>query len=364
MAGADAVRADAVRFLAALAPDGGLTFQTFDDGKSKRRELSRIVHGSYGQQAGMLAGLNGKGAGVFVMVNRGDGNGRKEENVTAPRAVFLDLDGAPLAPVMAAPIRPPIVCESSPGKHHAYWPVAGMPLADFRRAQQTLAERYGGDPVVCDVARVMRLPGYVHAKGAPHTSRLLHCDPVMPWRWPELAEALGLPQGRKCAANDDAGTYGKSGRNDALYKFACGLRAQGLDHAEALRRVIVTNVGKCRPPLDADEVAGIVASAWQGRSQGYAKLPHSLLDNAAYRALPHTGKSAITALVRKYNGSNNGRLALTRTEAKGWGLNKNQRTAALTACEAADLIECTARGTSAVPGHRATTDLFRLLFVP
>lgn len=364
MAGPDPMRADAVRFLAALAPDGGLTFQTFDDAKRGRRELTRIVHGSYGRQAGTLAGLNGKGAGVFVMVNRGDGNGRKVENVTAARAVFLDLDGAPLAPVMAAPIRPSIVCESSPGKHHAYWPVAGMPLADFRHAQKALAERYGGDPVVCDVARVMRIPGYVHAKREPHTSRLLHCDPVMPWRWPELAEALGLPQGRACAANDDPGTYGEGGRNPALYRFACGLRDQGLERAEALRRLTVANAERCRPPLDADEVAGIAASAWQSTAQGFAKLPHSLLDNDAFRALPLTGKVAIVALTRKHNGTNNGRLALTRTEAKGWGLNRYQRTDALAACELAGLIECTARGTSAVPGHRATTDLFRLLFVP
>src|SRR3546814_10430224 len=72
------------------------------------------------------------------MVNRGDGKGRKAANVTAVRAVFLDLDEAPLAPVMAAPIPPAIVCESSPGKHHAYWPVADMPLGDFKRAQQSL----------------------------------------------------------------------------------------------------------------------------------------------------------------------------------------------------------------------------------
>jgi len=28
------------------------------------------------------------------------------------------------------------------------------------------------------------------------------------------------------------------------------------------------------------------------------------------------------------------------------------------------LIECTARGMSASPGHRASPDMFRLLFVP
>src|SRR3546814_2261987 len=89
---------------------------------------------------------------------------------------------------MAAPIPPAIVCESSPGKHHAYWPVADMPLGDFKRAQQSLAALYGGDPAVCDLPRIMRLPGYTHAKGEPFASRLLHCDPVKPWRWPRSEE--------------------------------------------------------------------------------------------------------------------------------------------------------------------------------
>src|SRR3546814_7996324 len=189
-----ATRADAVRFLAALAPDGALTFSTFTDGKRPARDaLARIMHGDYWRHRATLATLNAKGAGVCVMVNRGDGKGRKAANVTAVRAVFLDLDEAPLAPVMAAPIPPAIVCESSPGKHHAYWPVADMPLGDFKRAQQSLAALYGGDPAVCDLPRLMRLPGYTHAKGEPFASRLFHCDPVKPWGWPELAEALGLP---------------------------------------------------------------------------------------------------------------------------------------------------------------------------
>src|SRR3546814_19939356 len=79
---------------------------------------------------------------------------------------------------MAAPIPPAIVCESSPGKHHAYWPVADMPLGDFKRAQQSLAALYGGDPAVCDLPRIMRLPGYTHAKGEPFASRRLPLDPV------------------------------------------------------------------------------------------------------------------------------------------------------------------------------------------
>lgn len=357
-----ATRADAVRFLEALAPDGALTFQTFDDAKQERRGLTRIMHGDYWRHRGTLDQLNAKGAGCFVMVSRGDGIGRKAANVQAVRAVFLDLDGAPLAPALAAPIPPAIVCESSPGKHHAYWPVTEMPLTDFRRAQKELAAKYGGDPAVCDLPRVMRLPGYVHAKGAPFTSRLVHCDPVAPWRWFALADALGLPHGTAPAAT--AKRWSRGERNPALHRFACGLRGQGLDHAEALRRVEAANAARCDPPLDTAEVAAIVASAWQAEAQGFAKLPYALLDSDAFRALPDTGKVAILALCRRYNGTNNGRIALTRADAMRWRLDKRRRRAGLEAAETARLIECTARGTSACPGHRATPDLFRLLHLP
>src|SRR3546814_4862754 len=113
-----ATRADAVRFLAALAPDGALTFSTFTDGKRPPRDaLAWIMHGDYWRHRATLAKLTAKGAGVCVMVNRGDGKGRKAANVTAVRAVFLALDEAQLATVMAAPLAQASVCESSPVKH-------------------------------------------------------------------------------------------------------------------------------------------------------------------------------------------------------------------------------------------------------
>lgn len=359
-----ATRTDAVRFLEALAPDGELTFATFTDGrKGGQDRLARTLYGSYWRNFGTLAKLNAKGAAVCLMVNRGDGKGRKAGNVQAVRALFLDLDGAPLAPVLAAPLPPAIVCESSPGKHHAYWPVANLPLADFPDAQRALAVQYGGDAIVCDLPRVMRLPGYVHAKGESFTSRLVRCDPTQPWQWHSFAATMALPFTAPQAA-DNAQTYCEGERNAAMYRFACGLRGQGLGKAEALRRAQVANAGQYVPPLDEDEVAGIIASAWRGESTGFLMLPHSLLDSDAFHGLPHTGKVALVALARKHNGANNGRLAFTRKDAKAWGLNRYQRTAALDACELSDLIECTARGLSGAPGHRATPDLFRLLFVP
>ena len=52
---------DAEAFLSALAPDGELTFQTFDDAKSGTKGLSCVLHGSFGQHANRLEALNDRG---------------------------------------------------------------------------------------------------------------------------------------------------------------------------------------------------------------------------------------------------------------------------------------------------------------
>lgn len=352
---------DTEAFLSALAPDGELTFQTFDDAKRGRKGLSRILHGSYRTSAQALADLNQRGAGCFVMVNRGDMKGRNIANVKSVRALFLDLDGAPLEPVLEAPIRPPIVCESSPGKFHAYWPIEGIPLSDFKRAQKAIAANYGGDAKVCDLPRVMRLPGFLHLKAEPFRSRLIHCDPVKPWNWPDFAACMGLAL---APTHEHPGPILEGERNDSLYRFACKLRRQGLGLAEALRSVQTTNSTRCAPPLDEAEIEAIVSSAWNGELSGFVRLPYTLIDSPAFLELPHAGKVAILALARGYNGYNNGDLTCTRTTADRWKLDKRARARALQLAEMAGLIECTERGKSATLGRRATTDRFRLLHLP
>lgn len=353
---------DAARFLSALAPDGMLTFSTFTDGEKRQPDpLARNFFGGYPQFQRKLEQFNEQGAGVFVMVNRGDGRARKNSNVVAVRAIFLDLDGAPLEPVLKAPIAPAIVCESSPGKYHAYWPVRDMPLADFRGAQRALATCYGGDPVVSDLARVMRMPGHMHRKGEPFRSRLLHCDPVQPWPWTELAEALNLP----CSICPAPTTFREGTRNDGMFRFACGLRQQNVDRHEALRRVGIANAERCVPPLDGAEIEALVASAWQQpRQDRYVALPHSLLDSEEFRAVSDGTKVIIVALARQFTGSNNGRLTLTRTQADEWGISKGRRARGLAEAEHAGLIEYTAHAMPAAPGRRPTPDLFRLTYLP
>lgn len=174
---------EAYRFTRWLAPDGELTFQVIPEATTipanKAYIFRQVLHGSFEQHAGKLSAFNIEGAGIFLMVNRGDGVVREGAktcrtiaNVLEVRAVFVDLDGSPLDPVLAHSLPPHAVIESSPGKWHCYWKVKECGLSDFTRIQTALATEFGGDPSVKDLPRVMRLPGFWHQKSTPFRSRI------------------------------------------------------------------------------------------------------------------------------------------------------------------------------------------------
>ncbi len=118
------------------------------------------------------------------MVNEGNGKGRSNGNVVKVRALFVDLDGAPLEPVLASEFVPHMIIESSPGRYHVYWLVCDCPLERFKSVQLRIALRFYGDKGVNDLCRVMRLPGFVHNKdlNKPFTSRLQNVQDIFPTR--------------------------------------------------------------------------------------------------------------------------------------------------------------------------------------
>ena len=159
---------EAKRFLKELDPTAErFTFQTFDDDKDRKNgKLARVLHGTVDAHADTLSRLQAQGAGVFVTINETDLTGRKAENIKRVRACFVDLDGAPLQPVLDW--EPPhIVVDTSPGRFHAYWRVDGLELDEFTPMQKALIERFDADKNVKDLPRVMRLPGFWHQKGTP-----------------------------------------------------------------------------------------------------------------------------------------------------------------------------------------------------
>jgi RepB DNA-primase from phage plasmid/Primase C terminal 2 (PriCT-2) len=174
--------ADAARFLKLLDPTATkFEFRTFDDNHDRDdKDLLKTFYGSLTEHAAELQRLNRKGAGIFVVINETDGKGRKAENIIRIRAVFADLDGAPLAPVMKGKVLPHIAVKSSPGKFHVYWRVEGMALQDFTPVQKAIIERFDSDDIIHDLPRVMRLPGFYHHKAEPFLVHILSTVDVPP----------------------------------------------------------------------------------------------------------------------------------------------------------------------------------------
>jgi hypothetical protein len=177
----DPIVAEAKGFLNSVDAGGIHTFQTFDDNSARKApQLRKVLHGTIDQYADQLVDLNKMGAGVFFMVNRGDGrihdghkSCRNAHNVIAVRSLFADLDGAPLEPVKAA-LHPDIIVISSPGRWHCYWLTNDCPLDQFTWCQERIAEKFGSDKAVKDLPRVMRLPGFFHQKASPFMTKVIH----------------------------------------------------------------------------------------------------------------------------------------------------------------------------------------------
>lgn len=165
-------------FLTALDEDSDAwTFQTFDDGGGKNKSLVRQFHGSLERHATALAKLNDRGAGIFVTVNETNGNGRTKAHITRVRALYVDLDGSPLGPLLEGPRAPHITVQTSPGRFHAYWRVADCSPEDCEPALRQLIQRFNADPACCDRSRVLRLPGFYHRKSEPHLVHVIDSAP-------------------------------------------------------------------------------------------------------------------------------------------------------------------------------------------
>ena len=139
------------------------TFQTFDDNADRKSDdLAKVFNGTLDEHWDTLSNYSRNGAGVFVTINETDGKGRKTENITRVRAVFVDTDGADIEPIRAAD--PHILVETSTGNFHAYWLVSDAPLGGFKPAQKAMSAAWGTDKSINDLPRVMRLPGFPHQK--------------------------------------------------------------------------------------------------------------------------------------------------------------------------------------------------------
>jgi hypothetical protein len=114
-----------------------------------------------------LEDLNQAGYDIFVTINETDGKDIKGANITRVRALFADFDGSPLSNLDRISLKPSFTVNTSPDRYHAYWLIDDCPLDQFKMMQQKLAHILESDPAVCDLGRIMRVPGFYHRKGDP-----------------------------------------------------------------------------------------------------------------------------------------------------------------------------------------------------
>lgn len=256
----------AKKFLKLIAGETLITFQTFNDNKEqakhnkhtfKKDPLATICHGITDKNLDTLTKLQEKGAGIYFMVNAGDGKGRKKENVTGVRAVFIDLDGEPLPDKWE--LAPHIVVESSPGRYHAYWIATDCPLDKFTSVQQALAVKFNSDPSVHDLPRVLRVPGFIHQKGEPFMTSIISASDKAPYPFQEIIDVLALNlteeknpfQQGKGESNNDYFKGGKEGgRTARVVKMARCLSNRNFSEDESVEVCITLDKLFNQPPLE------------------------------------------------------------------------------------------------------------------
>ena len=246
-------------FFEFIATKEDLNWRTFDDSETGSVG-PRKFFGQLEDVKERLSHENSNGAGIFWLVNI-CGKGQTDSEVTGVRSLFLDLDGAPLDPVLRTQAVPHVILETSPGKHHCYWLItSGFPVTSFTRFQKSIARRFNGDALVCNPSRVMRVPGFYHMKDPsnPFMSRIISKVEMMPYDPKDLVKALDLElepieSGRHLkvvtANNQAIKEIIPTGQRDVtLHKMGAVFRNTGAGYAEMLNFLNFRNTW-CEIPL-------------------------------------------------------------------------------------------------------------------
>ena len=102
--------------------------------------------------------------------------GRKNCNIIRARAIFQDDDDGFEG---TYPSTPSIEVEASPGKYQRYWLSSELTPDQFNTLLDRLVHNYGCDKNAKGLAKVFRLPGFLHLKNPaqPHLVTLLQPSP-------------------------------------------------------------------------------------------------------------------------------------------------------------------------------------------
>jgi len=291
------------RFVSILAgdPDAVCTWQTFDDDQDRKDPtLARIFHGRLIDVAPALIELNTRRAGVFICVNQTDLRGRSAKNIVGLRALFVDNDnGATLTPA----VKPSIRVGTAHGEH-LYWLLEdGELTAKAKPALSAMARHLGTDPKVADVARVLRVPGFLHCKGEPVPIQLLETNPGHVWTIDGLLEDLCVPPVAAPSPEAQGASVSLEGVDhfelirlcyERMGSIKPAVEGHGGDAATYVACMCGRDFGlsdedfwpilsdwnhKCRPPWDEPELKRKLANAAKYRKEPAGKKAKDVISN-------------------------------------------------------------------------------------
>lgn len=77
---------------------------------------------------------------------------------------------------------------------HVYWVIQGGSVGNFVPIQKALARKFSSDPLITNLSRVMRIPGFYHMKNAesPYLVKVKQWGREKPFTQEEIVELLGL----------------------------------------------------------------------------------------------------------------------------------------------------------------------------
>jgi DNA primase RepB-like protein/AAA domain-containing protein len=150
--------------IAVINPKSGAVQHTFvEASKAETREYFDALV-SLNENFNIYAGMN-----PFKPELIGQNVGRTKENVAAVKRVYVDADengGQTVDRILKSEKvpQPTVVLESSPNKYQLIWNTAGLTRETAEPLMRALADEFGTDKAVAEVARVLRIPGFRNLK--------------------------------------------------------------------------------------------------------------------------------------------------------------------------------------------------------
>lgn len=151
-------------------PDDTVCLRIFDDRKRgvfNGMKLD-VDAGRFMSLMPKLLEHNALNHGIFFVVNYG---GQDDCDIKRINAQFVEMDDKPFEEQMklieAFPLPPSMIIRTRKSMHTYWFMRQGAEVSMFRTVQKALIRHFGGDRMIVNESRVMRLPGFNHCKQDP-----------------------------------------------------------------------------------------------------------------------------------------------------------------------------------------------------